>query len=673
MKLGEDALIARHRRRCSTGSLGLDLALGVGGMPRGRVVEIYGPESSGKTTLALQLIAEAQKRGGICAFIDAEHALDVSYARKLGVKHRGPAHLAARQRRAGARDRRHAGALAAPSTCSSSTRSRRSCRAPRSRATWATRRWASRRASCRRRCASSPAPSPSRSTIVIFINQIRMKIGVMFGNPETTTGGNALKFYASVRLDIRRIGAIKHGDEVDRQPHQGEGREEQGRAAVPRGRVRHPLRHRHLEGGRADRPRAPSTASSRRRAPGTPSTASASARAARTRRTSCASTRDVAGDDRGGGCGRSSASRPTSRGQRGRATGPVQRERGRPRPLARGGAERTEHVDLDSDPARRRRAAGIRHPSEGRLAARSSGCTGALDPAGRSAARSTASTWRALMRRAARRLPPRAAAASVSRSTLGYGHPRARPLPRQRLPPARRAAGRAAPDPAARAARSASSTCRRWSSASRSSTAGSILVTGTTGSGKSTTLASMIDHINRTASRHVITVEDPIEYTAQRRAARSSRSARSASTARSFAAGLTRRAPPGPRRHPGRRNARPRDHRDGHPRRRDRPPGHVHAPHPRRHARPSRASSRPSPSTSATQTRLILASILKGIISQRLVPRADGKGMVPAVEVMVSTGARARVHRACRSARASSATRSPAATPPTACRPSTSR
>ena len=126
----------------------------------------------------------------------------------------------------------------------------------------------------------------SRTRMVIFINQIRMKIGVMFGNPETTTGGNALKFYASVRLDIRRIGAIKEGEDVGRQPHAREGREEQDRAAVPRGRVRHPVRPGHLARGRPPRPRGRARTSSRRAAPGSPSTASASARAARTPRSS---------------------------------------------------------------------------------------------------------------------------------------------------------------------------------------------------------------------------------------------------------------------------------------------------------------------------------------------------------------------------------------------------
>jgi recombination protein RecA len=197
----------------STGSLGLDIALGTGGLPRGRIVEVYGPESSGKTTLALHVIAEAQRAGGVCAFIDAEHALDVTYARKLGVKtedlllsqpdngeqaleitdllvrseavdvivvdsvaalvpkaelegEMGDAHMGLQARLMSQALRKLTGACA------------------------------------RGKC------------LVVFINQLRMKIGVMFGNPETTTGGNALKFYASVRLDVRRIGALKDGEQV---------------------------------------------------------------------------------------------------------------------------------------------------------------------------------------------------------------------------------------------------------------------------------------------------------------------------------------------------------------------------------------------------------------------------------------------------------------------------
>ena len=213
MKLGEDALAHQDIQVLPTGSLGLDLALGVGGVPRGRVIEIYGPESSGKTTLALHLIAEAQKRGGICAFIDAEHALDVGYARKLGVKAEDllisqPDHgeqaleIADTLVRSGAID-----VLVIDSVAALVPRAEieGDMGDPQM----------GLQARLMSQALRKLTGTISKSkTIVAFINQIRMKIGVMFGNPETTTGGNALKFYASVRLDIRRVGAIKHGDEV---------------------------------------------------------------------------------------------------------------------------------------------------------------------------------------------------------------------------------------------------------------------------------------------------------------------------------------------------------------------------------------------------------------------------------------------------------------------------
>ncbi|MBV9956085.1 MAG: recombinase RecA [Pseudolabrys sp.] len=197
----------------STGSLGLDIALGVGGLPRGRVVEIYGPESSGKTTLALHTIAEAQKKGGICAFVDAEHALDPVYARKLGVNvddllisqpdaGEQALEIADTLVRSGAID-----VLVVDSVAALVPRSELEGEIgdvqPGSQARLMSQ-------ALRKLTASI---SKSR-TMVIFINQIRMKIGVMYGSPETTSGGNALKFYASVRLDIRRIGAIKERDEV---------------------------------------------------------------------------------------------------------------------------------------------------------------------------------------------------------------------------------------------------------------------------------------------------------------------------------------------------------------------------------------------------------------------------------------------------------------------------
>jgi recombination protein RecA len=196
-----------------TGSLGLDLALGVGGLPRGRIVEIYGPESSGKTTLALHVIAEAQKAGGICGFVDAEHALDAVYARKLGVKlddllisqpDTGEQALEITDTlvRSGAIDVLVVDSVAAL-TPRAEIEGEMGDQLP------------GLQARLMSQALRKLTGSISRSnTMVIFINQIRMKIGVMFGNPETTTGGNALKFYSSVRLDIRRIGSIKERDEV---------------------------------------------------------------------------------------------------------------------------------------------------------------------------------------------------------------------------------------------------------------------------------------------------------------------------------------------------------------------------------------------------------------------------------------------------------------------------
>jgi len=195
------------------GSLGLDIALGIGGLPRGRVVEIYGPESSGKTTLALHMIAEAQKRGGVCAFIDAEHALDVIYARKLGVtlddllisppdSGEQALEICDTLVRSGAVD-----VLVVDSVAALTPRAELEGEMGDSQPGM--------QARLMSQALRKPTASISRSkTMVIFINQIRMKIGVMYGSPETTTGGNALKFYASVRLDIRRIGAIKDREEV---------------------------------------------------------------------------------------------------------------------------------------------------------------------------------------------------------------------------------------------------------------------------------------------------------------------------------------------------------------------------------------------------------------------------------------------------------------------------
>ena len=197
----------------STGSLGLDIALGIGGLPRGRVIEIYGPESSGKTTLALHVIAEAQRKGGICGFVDAEHALDPVYARKLGVKveellisqpdtGEQALEIADTLVRSGAIDVLVVDSVAAL-TPKAELEGEMGDSLPGMQARLMSQ-------ALRKLTASI---SKSRC-MVIFINQIRMKIGIMFGNPETTTGGNALKFYASVRLDIRRIGQIKERDEA---------------------------------------------------------------------------------------------------------------------------------------------------------------------------------------------------------------------------------------------------------------------------------------------------------------------------------------------------------------------------------------------------------------------------------------------------------------------------
>src|SRR6201990_1192569 len=212
MKLGKNDK-AMDIEAISSGSLGLDIALGIGGLPRGRIVEIYGPESSGKTTLALHTIAEAQKRGGVCGFVDAEHALDPVYARKLGVNledllisqpDTGEQALEITDTlvRSGAIDVLVVDSVAAL-TPRAELEGEMGDQLPGSQARLMSQ--------ALRKLTASISKS---NCMVIFINQIRMKIGVMFGSPETTSGGNALKFYASVRLDIRRIGAIKDRDEV---------------------------------------------------------------------------------------------------------------------------------------------------------------------------------------------------------------------------------------------------------------------------------------------------------------------------------------------------------------------------------------------------------------------------------------------------------------------------
>ena len=212
MRLGKDP-IDREVHVIPTGSLGLDLALGIGGLPRGRVVEIYGPESSGKTTLTLHIVAEAQKRGGVCAFIDAEHALDVGYAKKLGVK---TEELLVSQPDFGEQALEIADMLVRSNAVDVVVIDSVAALTPKAELEGE---MGDAHVGLQARLMSqalrklTAAISKSR-TMVIFINQIRMKIGVMFGSPETTTGGNALKFYSSVRLDIRRIGALKKEEDV---------------------------------------------------------------------------------------------------------------------------------------------------------------------------------------------------------------------------------------------------------------------------------------------------------------------------------------------------------------------------------------------------------------------------------------------------------------------------
>jgi recombination protein RecA len=212
MRLGQRE-IAVEAESISTGSLGLDIGLGIGGLPRGRVVEIYGPESSGKTTLALHVVAEAQKQGGTCAFIDAEHALDPGYAAKLGVN---VEELLISQPDAGEQALEIADTLVRSGAVDVLVIDSVAALVPRAELEGE---MGDSHVGLHARLMSQAlrklTGSISRSRcMIIFINQIRMKIGVMFGNPETTTGGNALKFYASVRLDIRRIGSIKDRDTV---------------------------------------------------------------------------------------------------------------------------------------------------------------------------------------------------------------------------------------------------------------------------------------------------------------------------------------------------------------------------------------------------------------------------------------------------------------------------
>ena len=211
MKLGQKAAI--NIESISTGSLSLDLALGIGGLPKGRIVEIYGPESSGKTTLALQVVAEAQKVGGICGFIDAEHALDPVYAKKLGVK---TEELLISQPDTGEQALEIADTLIKSGSISVLVIDSVAALTPRAELEGE---MGDHHVGLQSRLMSQALRKLTSSiaktnTMVIFINQIRMKIGVMFGNPETTSGGNALKFYSSVRMDIRRIGAIKEKEQI---------------------------------------------------------------------------------------------------------------------------------------------------------------------------------------------------------------------------------------------------------------------------------------------------------------------------------------------------------------------------------------------------------------------------------------------------------------------------
>ena len=237
-----------------TGSIALDLALGVGGIPRGRITEIFGPESSGKTTLCQHVLAEAQKRGGVVAFIDVEHALDPGYARACGVN---VDELLVSQPDTGEQALEITETLIRSGGVDCVVVDSVAALVPRAEIEGEMGdSFVGIQARLMSQALRKLTGAVSRSnTALVFTNQLREKIGVMFGNPETTPGGRALKFYASVRLDIRRIETIKTGHGLDRQPGPGQGRQEQGRAAVPRRRVRRDVRRGHQPRGRAARRR----------------------------------------------------------------------------------------------------------------------------------------------------------------------------------------------------------------------------------------------------------------------------------------------------------------------------------------------------------------------------------------------------------------------------------
>lgn len=213
MRLGANESLVKDVEAISTGALSLDIALGIGGLPKGRIVEIYGPESSGKTTLCLSVIAQAQKKGGVVAFVDAEHALDINYARKLGVNTED---LLISQPDTGEQALEITETLVRSGAIDVLVVDSVAALVPRAEIEGD---MGDSHVGLQARLMSQAlrkltAAINRSNTLVVFINQIRMKIGVMFGNPETTTGGNALKFYSSVRLDVRRIGAIKNGEDV---------------------------------------------------------------------------------------------------------------------------------------------------------------------------------------------------------------------------------------------------------------------------------------------------------------------------------------------------------------------------------------------------------------------------------------------------------------------------